>query len=176
MPKRKLNCRCQCTCGSVVKNVNFVDICVDNYVACKPMYRADVTKADQQDFWLGKVLKKDAEDKTLQVCWWNTKYIVMRNLTRTCSYVPWLGEEEIGWIEAAKVIHMIPVLLKSGKISSPDMRIIQKWVANQQQHGIDETPSRKSNKTFARTPRTPSSKPPNTPTTTKETMPMRTPS
>jgi len=109
--------------------VAFVDICVDSYVACKPSYTADVTAADKQDFWLGKVLQIDPEDDTLEISWWDTKHIVMRNLTLECSYVPHHRDDfdSTGWIEGANVMHVFPVLLLSGKIPARDMRSIRSW-------------------------------------------------
>lgn len=99
------------------------ELIVGNLVALTGKYTEDVTRNDQQDFWVAKILQLDHEAEQVHVSYYNTP--VLRCLTsHRAKYRAWVGAHSKDWIDTSRVLHTFTEFTPGGLITAFERRKI----------------------------------------------------
>ena len=102
---------------------------VNNYVALTVNYVPETRPQDRQDFWVGRILQLNKQQRMVRIQYFNTG--CTKNLTgQQAKYHPWLcNVDGITWIDVDCVLHTFEEFTPTGMISAPDKRIIKHALA-----------------------------------------------
>ena len=100
---------------------------VGNLVAVTVNYAEAVKAKDRNDFWVGKILSLDLEQRSLQISYYNTGTIDNGgpNGGKRAKYRAWTGKNPREWCDIKRVLHTFENFTDKGLIIAADRRRIR---------------------------------------------------
>jgi hypothetical protein len=92
------------------------ELVISRMVALSVFYTTETPASERSDFWVGKILDIDTDERKIHVKWWHTG--PKRNLSTCCTYRVWAGTNAKEWMSVSRVLAQFEFNAKNRIISA----------------------------------------------------------
>ena len=99
------------------------ELIINNLVALRGHYLPEVDEDERHDFWVGRIIGLDYDERQLQISYYNTG--TKRCLAaRTAKYRAWTGTNKTEWVDIRRVLHTFESFTDKMAIKAEERRRI----------------------------------------------------